>query len=71
MERVVTAAGIPLAAAALQYSLREERIASTIVGMSAPERVEQTIELAEWPIPPEVWAELEPLAAVGRSGHEA
>lgn len=71
MERVLTAAGIPLAAAALQYSLREERIASTIVGMSAPERVEQTIELAEWPIPAEVWAELEPLAAVGRSGHEA
>jgi D-threo-aldose 1-dehydrogenase len=71
MERVLTAAGIPLAAAALQYSLREERIASTIVGMSAPERVEQTIELAEWPIPTEVWAEIEPLAAVGRSGHEA
>ncbi|MFP5071244.1 aldo/keto reductase [Pseudonocardia nantongensis] len=70
MERVLTAAGIPLAAAALQYSLREERIAATIVGMSTPERVEQTIELAEWPIPAEVWAEIEPLAVVGRSGHE-
>lgn len=32
--------------------------------------MKQTIELAEWSIPAEVWAEIESLAAVGRSGHE-
>jgi D-threo-aldose 1-dehydrogenase len=30
---------VPLAAAALQFSLKDPRIASTIVGMSRPERV--------------------------------
>jgi D-threo-aldose 1-dehydrogenase len=54
---------VPLAAAALQFSLREPRVASTIVGISAPERVEETVALARWPIPAALWDELEPLAA--------
>lgn len=58
---------IPLAAAALQFSLREPRITSTIVGMSRPERVDQTLELADLPIPDELWAELLPLAAPERT----
>ncbi|MGI9147726.1 MAG: aldo/keto reductase [Chloroflexota bacterium] len=51
--------GVPLAAAALQFSLRDQRIVSTIVGMSRPERLQQTLELAAVPIPEEVWAELD------------
>jgi D-threo-aldose 1-dehydrogenase len=51
--------GIPLAAAALQFSLRDPRIVSTIVGMSRPERLQQTLELADFPIPEEVWRELD------------
>lgn len=51
--------GVPLAAAALQFSLRDPRITSTIVGMSRPERVTQTLELARHPIPDDVWVELE------------
>ena len=35
---------VPLAAAALQFSLKDPRIVSTIVGMSRPERVKQTLE---------------------------
>jgi D-threo-aldose 1-dehydrogenase len=52
---------VPLAAAALQFSAREPRIASTVVGVSAPERVKQTVELLLQHIPDELWAELLPL----------
>lgn len=49
---------VPLAAAALQFSLRDPRLTSTIVGMSRPERIEQTLALARHPIPDELWPEL-------------
>jgi D-threo-aldose 1-dehydrogenase len=47
--------GVPLAAAALQFSLRDPRVTSTVVGMTRPERVTQTLELARHPIPAELW----------------
>lgn len=49
---------VPLAAAALQFSLRDPRITSTIVGISRPERLDETILLARYPLPAELWAEL-------------
>jgi len=49
-------------ALALQFSLRDPRIASTIVGVSKPERVRQTLDWADQPIGAEVWSELEALA---------
>ncbi|HEY7419435.1 MAG TPA: aldo/keto reductase, partial [Ktedonobacteraceae bacterium] len=52
---------VPLAAAALQFSLRDQRIVSTIVGMTRPERLEQTLELSHHIIPEELWRELETL----------
>jgi D-threo-aldose 1-dehydrogenase len=58
MEAVCARHGIPLAAAALQFSLRDPRITSTIVGMTRPERVDQTIALARTPIPDALWTEL-------------
>jgi D-threo-aldose 1-dehydrogenase len=61
-------ADVPLAAAALQFSLRDPRVVSTVVGMSSPERIEQTLELADWPIPDALWTELDELAAPGRDG---
>ncbi len=61
MQEACRVFGVPLAAAALQFSLRDERVASTIVGMSRPERVEQTLELAAHPIPDELWPKLEAL----------
>src|SRR5204863_8347228 len=54
--------GVPLAAAALQFSLRDPRITSTIVCMTRPERVAQTIALARHPIPDELWPQLDALA---------
>jgi D-threo-aldose 1-dehydrogenase len=65
MERACRQFGVPLAAAALQFSLRDPRVVSTIVGMSRPERVEQTLELAAHPIPEELWSRLDSLASPG------
>ena len=62
MEGVCQEFGIPLAAAALQFSMRDHRVASTIVGISRPERVQQTLELATHPLPNELWERLESLA---------
>jgi D-threo-aldose 1-dehydrogenase len=49
---------VPLAAATLQISLREPRIDTTAVGISRPERVTETLTLARYSIPDELWAEL-------------
>jgi D-threo-aldose 1-dehydrogenase len=51
--------GVPLAAAALQFSTRDPRLASTIVGMSKPERITQTLEYAAAAIPDELWGKLD------------
>jgi len=59
MEDACKRHGLPLAAAALQFSLRDGRIASTIVGMTRPERLAETMKLAQQPIPHELWTELE------------
>ena len=63
MEVACAQHGVPLAAAALQFCTRDPRIASTIVGISRPERVDETVRLASWEIPQQLWDLLEPLAA--------
>jgi D-threo-aldose 1-dehydrogenase len=65
MESACHEFGVPLAAAALQFSLRDPRVVSTIVGISRPERVEQTLELATHPIPGELRERLDSLAPSG------
>ena len=55
--------GVPLAAAALQFSMRDPRVTSTIVGVSRPERIQQTLELARVEIPEELWPRLAEYAA--------
>ena len=59
MEAACRRYGVPLAAAALQFSLRSEMIDSTVVGVSSPQRIAQTLELAAVAIPDELWSELE------------
>ena len=54
---------VPLAAAALQFSTRDPRVHSTIVGVSKPERVGQTLDLYGYPVPDELWPQLEALEA--------
>jgi D-threo-aldose 1-dehydrogenase len=68
MQALCQAYKVPLAAAALQFSMRDERIASTIVGITEPERIEQTLQLAEFAIPKALWEEVEPLINQGGSG---
>ncbi|MBZ9662501.1 aldo/keto reductase [Mesorhizobium sp. ESP-6-4] len=45
-------------AVAIQFSLNDPRITSTVVGVSKPERVAQTIEWATAEVPDQIWAEL-------------
>jgi D-threo-aldose 1-dehydrogenase len=49
---------VPMGAAALQFSMRAPFVASTICGVSTPERVQQTIDWANCAIPEELWTEL-------------
>jgi D-threo-aldose 1-dehydrogenase len=58
IEAVCARHDIPPGAAALQFSMRDPRIVSTICGVSKPERVQQTLEWAQWPISDNVWDEL-------------
>jgi D-threo-aldose 1-dehydrogenase len=61
MEEICARYGVPLAAAALQRSLRDARITSTVVGMTRPERIAENVALAAVPIPDAIWPELDAL----------
>jgi D-threo-aldose 1-dehydrogenase len=50
--------GVAPGAAALQFSTRDPRITSTIVGVSKPERVQQTLDWAGAELPQALWDEL-------------
>ena len=50
--------GVPVGAAALQFSIRSPLVASTICGVSTPERVQQTIDWSNWSIPDALWKDL-------------
>ena len=58
MEAACARYGVPLAAAALQFSLRDPRVTCTVVGLTRPERVLETIRYATYPIPEALWPEL-------------
>lgn len=61
MDEACRAHGVELATAALQFSLRDPAIATTVVGMSRPERLDATLAAAAADIPDELWEELESL----------
>jgi D-threo-aldose 1-dehydrogenase len=54
--------GIPLAAAALQFSTRDPRVSTTVVGAMTAEHLAEFVAHDAIPIPPELWDELESLA---------
>ena len=62
LEDVCSRHNIPLGAAALQFSLNERRVTSTIVGVSRPERVVETLEWAALELPEPALAELAQLS---------
>lgn len=49
---------VPMPAAAIQFSMLDPNVDVTIVGMSKPERVQQTIDYATIDIPQNLWDEL-------------
>lgn len=61
MEAACARHGVPIAAAALQFSLRSDLVDSTVVGMSSPARLQETEALAAVAVPDALWAELESL----------
>lgn len=58
IEEICARHGVPMGAAALQFSMRDPRITSTVIGITKVERIAQTIEWANWDIPQAVWDEL-------------
>jgi D-threo-aldose 1-dehydrogenase len=50
--------GVPPGAAALQFSMRDPGIAVTVCGVSRPDRVAETVEWANWPVPEALWDDL-------------
>ena len=54
--------GVPLAVAALQFSVRDPRITSTVVGVNSIEQWAATNTLARHPIADDLWLELDSLA---------
>ena len=61
LENICHKYNIPLPAAALQFSLNDKRISSTLVGVTKPKRVSDTIELSKFIIPNEAWEEINQL----------
>ncbi|GAB3660288.1 aldo/keto reductase [Glycomyces tarimensis] len=54
--------GIPLAAAALQFSVRSPLVDSTVVGVTRPERMQESLDLLSYDIPESLWEELDAFA---------
>jgi D-threo-aldose 1-dehydrogenase len=61
IERICAEFGVPPGAAALQFSVRDPRISTTVIGVSKPERVDTTIDWAEIEIPDDLWTALSEL----------
>jgi D-threo-aldose 1-dehydrogenase len=64
LEEIATRYGVPVPAVALQYSTKDPRITSTIVGMSKPERIQQTIDYHLLDIPDALWDEVRALPRI-------
>ncbi|NQX06326.1 aldo/keto reductase [Rathayibacter sp. VKM Ac-2856] len=61
MRRVCQERGTDLATAAVRFSTRQERIGSTVVGISRLERLAPTLAAAEADLPDDFWDEMESL----------
>jgi D-threo-aldose 1-dehydrogenase len=57
--RLCAEVGVPMAAAALQWSLRDPRITSTIVGVASIDHYQRTLMSADVVIEDGLWAEIE------------
>jgi len=58
LEAIASRHCVPLGAAALQFSLRDRRVTSTVCGVTRPERIRETLEWARFSIPEAFWQEI-------------
>ena len=58
IEALCSQHAVPVGAAALQFSMRSPLVISTICGVSTPERMQQTVDWANWSIPDALWKDL-------------
>jgi D-threo-aldose 1-dehydrogenase len=61
MRQACARSGIALAVAALQFSLKDQRVSATVVGISRTARITSTLDGAGTLIPNDLWAELQTL----------
>ncbi len=61
VEAIAARHGVPLGAVAVQFSMRDPRITSTICGVGRPEEIAEIAAWANLPIPQAVWEEIEAL----------
>ena len=58
IEKICEKFGIEMGAAALQFSLRDSRISTTLCGVSSPESIQKNLVWAQTQIPFEFWDEV-------------
>ena len=58
LEKICLKYNIPLGAAALQFSMKDPRISSTIVGITKKSRIDQIVEWSNFEISEDAWAEI-------------
>ena len=58
LEKICLKYNIPLGAAALQFSMKDPRISSTIVGITKKSRIDQIVEWSNFEIPEDAWTEI-------------
>ena len=58
LEKICLKYNIPLGAAALQFSMKDPRISSTIVGITKKSRIDQIVEWSNFEISEDAWKEI-------------
>lgn len=71
METAAAQEGIPLAAAALRFPLREEVVSSVLIGTAKSSSLRRNLDLLETAIPASAWGAFEPAAINRRPPHPA
>ena len=61
LEAICASHNVPTGAAALQFSMKDPRITSTLVGITKPERIDQTLAWATLDIPDAAWQQIKGL----------
>jgi D-threo-aldose 1-dehydrogenase len=59
LEEACARHAVPLAAAAIQFPLRHPAVSSILVGARRPEEIAEDIRLLDYPVPEELWSELD------------